>query len=103
MSPASIGLNVAQESPGSFVVEIAPPASRRSGGGTSTTHHVNVPPGLAEKIGGTGTTDDQFVKESFRFLLEREPNTSILRSFSIEVIGKYFPEWDGEMARRLSR
>jgi hypothetical protein len=106
MSAASIGLKVTQESAGSFVVEVAPPsspASGRSGGGASTTHHVRVPAGLAEKIGGGGTTDETFVEESFRFLLERESNTSILRSFSIEVIGDYFPEWPGEMAKRLSR
>jgi hypothetical protein len=30
-------------------------------------------------------------KESFRFLLEREPNTSILRSFHITDISRYFP------------
>ena len=31
------------------------------------------------------------IKESFRFLLEREPNTSILRSFHITDISRYFP------------
>ena len=30
---------------------------------------------------------------SFNFLLEREPNTSILSKFEITVISKYFPEY----------
>jgi hypothetical protein len=34
------------------------------------------------------------VERSFRFLLERESNTSILRSFELSVIGQYFPEYE---------
>jgi hypothetical protein len=30
---------------------------------------------------------------SFKFLLDREPNTSILLSFEIMVIAGYFPEY----------
>jgi hypothetical protein len=33
----------------------------------------------------------RLIEESFRFLLEREPNTSILRSFHITDISRYFP------------
>jgi hypothetical protein len=35
--------------------------------------------------------------ESFRFLLEREPNTSILPSFDLPLIGGYFPEYEQEI------
>jgi len=42
-------------------------------------------------------------KESFRFLLEREPNTSILRSFHITDISRYFPNTNLEIRRRLAR
>ena len=43
-------------------------------------------------------TKDKISKEellnfSFNFLLEREPNTSILSKFEITVISKYFPEY----------
>jgi hypothetical protein len=34
------------------------------------------------------------VEKSFRFLLDRESNTSILRSFDLPVIGQYFPEYE---------
>jgi len=34
------------------------------------------------------------VEKSFEFLLERESNTSILRSFELPVIGNYFPEYE---------
>jgi len=35
------------------------------------------------------------VRESFRFLLEREPKESILREFDLSVIKRYFPDYDG--------
>ncbi len=36
---------------------------------------------------------EELLKFSFNFLLEREPNTSILSKFDIIVISKYFPEY----------
>ena len=89
-------LTVTEQAAGIFVVQV-------SAGGKATTHRVEVPTGLAEQIGGPGTTDDRLVEESFHFLLERESNTSILRSFTIDVIGSYFPEWRSEMAKQLAR
>lgn len=43
----------------------------------------------------------EVVRESFAFLLEREPATSILRRFSLDVISGYFPEYPTDMRRRL--
>ena len=36
---------------------------------------------------------EELIKFSFEFLLEREPNTSILSSFELDIISKYFPEY----------
>jgi hypothetical protein len=44
---------------------------------------------------------EELLAESFRFLLEREPNTSILASFDLPVINRYFPEYDWEIRARL--
>jgi len=44
---------------------------------------------------------EDLVAESFRFLLEREPKESILRSFDLMVIGRYFPEYRREIVKRL--
>jgi len=41
--------------------------------------------------------------QAFQFLLEREPNTSILKDFDVSVINRYFPEFEAEMAKRLVR
>ena len=40
---------------------------------------------------------------AFRFLLEREPPESILSRFDLTVIERYFPNYRGEIARRLKR
>lgn len=41
------------------------------------------------------------ITRSFEFLLERESNTSILRSFDLPVIAHYFPEYEREIKDRL--
>jgi hypothetical protein len=46
--------------------------------------------------------DERLVRESFAFLLEREPAGSILPSFSLDVITRYFRSIPGEIRRRLS-
>jgi hypothetical protein len=43
--------------------------------------------------GAADPTD--LIRRSFEFLLEREPRASILRTFEITVIGRYFPDWEG--------
>jgi len=48
-----------------------------------------------------GHSAEELLKASFEFLLEREPNTSILSSFDLPVIGRYFPEYEKEMKRLL--
>lgn len=44
---------------------------------------------------------ERIVRASFEFLLEREPASSILPEFSLDVIGRYFPEYEDELPRRL--
>ena len=38
---------------------------------------------------------------AFEFLLEREPKEFILSRFDLPVIGRYFPEFEREIKRRL--
>ena len=45
---------------------------------------------------------DRLVHETFAFLLEREPRNSILARFDLPVVEHYFPEYPGEIRRRLS-
>ncbi len=67
----------------------------------TTRHRVTVSPGyLRELTGGKGTAED-LVRRSFEFLLEREPNTSILTTFDLRLIGSYFPEYEEIIRRRV--
>jgi hypothetical protein len=69
----------------------------------STTHRVRVPPGLPGALGCPQVPVAELVRCSFAFLLAREPATSILRSFSLEQIGDYFPEYGATIRRTLAR
>ena len=65
-------------------------------GADRTTHTVTVKKADAERwAGGTEPGDVQeLVLRSFEFLLEREPAGSILRTFDLATIQRYFPEYD---------
>ena len=39
----------------------------------------------------------KLLEYSFQFLLDREPNTSILSFFELNIISKYFPEFENEI------
>jgi hypothetical protein len=43
----------------------------------------------------------KLLEYSFQFLLNREPNTSILSSFELNIISKYFPEYENEIKKIL--
>jgi hypothetical protein len=47
-----------------------------------------------EKLTDKRVTPEVLVEKSFEFLLDRESNTSILRSFDLPVIAQYFPEYE---------
>ena len=74
---------------------------RVSGGTTSTDHRVTVPPGYLDELGIPGSDPEAVVRESFAFLLEREPATSILREFDLPEIARYFPSYPTELPRRV--
>ena len=46
------------------------------------------------KLTAGESTPDQLVERSFEFLLSREPATSILPEFDLNVIPTYFPDYE---------
>lgn len=79
---------------GNYVVDVVE-------GSSASRHTVSVPPGLASVLGWEGREED-LVRASFSFLLEREPAAAILRRFGLDVIERYFPEYRAEIARRAA-
>ncbi len=69
-------------------------------GDTSTVHDVTVDESDVARL-GNGASDAELIAASFRFLLDREPKESILSSFDLVVIGRYFPDYPSEVAGYL--
>lgn len=73
-----------------------------SDGASTTTHRVTVERALADRV-APGAPVEEFVAASFRFLLDREPKESILGSFDLSVISRYFPEYESKVGDYLLR
>ena len=58
-----------------------------------TKHTVFVSDEAHDQFSNRQLSKEQLLKKSFLFLLQREDQTSILKSFNIEVIESYFPEY----------
>ena len=70
-------------------------------GRTTTTHTVTLEPDYYDKLAGGKVTPEKLIEKSFEFLLERESNTSILSSFDLPLINRYFPEYEKSIVQRL--
>lgn len=81
--------------PGRFRAEVTE-------GHLTTSHRVIVSDGVLKDAGLVEADHERVVRETMRFLLEREPATSILPEFSLEDVPRYFPEFYEELRKRLS-
>jgi len=68
------------------------------GRGTSE-HRVTVRRGDLERLAPGAADPVTLVRRSFEFLLEREPKESILGSFDLPVIGRYYPDYERSIRR----
>ena len=65
---------------------------------TSTEHRVTLTDAYWEQVWNSRLPKKEIIARSFAFLLERESNSSILRSFDLPVIQRYFSEYEGVAA-----
>jgi hypothetical protein len=65
--------------------------------GSETRHRVRVSAADLARFAPGATDPTDLVRRSFEFLLRRESNESILRSFDLPVIGRFFPEYEREI------
>ena len=89
------GIRITPAGPHEFGVEVTE-------GQENTSHRVIVPPSLLDDWGLEDTDSEAVVRESFAFLMEREPASSILPEFSLAIIPRYFPEYRDELPERLT-
>lgn len=87
-------ISITPAGPNEFGVEVTE-------GSETTSHRVIVPPSLLKDWGLQETDSEDVVRESFAFLMEREPASSILPEFSLAIISRYYPEYRDELPERL--
>ena len=66
---------------------------------STTTHTVTLTDQSLSNLIDNNVTKTQLLEFSFNFLLDREPNTSMLSSFYINVISKYCSFYKEELRR----
>ena len=62
-------------------------------GSSTTTHIVTISDQIYSKLTSGKISKVTLLEKSFEFLLQREPNTSILAKFNLEVISQDFPDY----------
>ncbi|HEX2194821.1 MAG TPA: hypothetical protein VHK63_07720 [Candidatus Limnocylindria bacterium] len=65
----------------------------------ATVHDVAVSAETLQRLRPGSDDPTEVVRDSFAFLLAREPRKAILRSFELPLIARYFPEWEAEVRR----
>jgi hypothetical protein len=66
-----------------------------------SSHEVRVRAADLRRLARSSADPTQLVERSFEFLLEREPPQSILRSFDLMEIARYFPDYEATITGRL--
>jgi hypothetical protein len=66
----------------------------------ATRHEVTVDRTTLDDL-APGATPEELVRTSFAFLLEREPRESIMRTFDLPIIGRFFADYADEIRRRV--
>jgi hypothetical protein len=92
--PGPPSILVAEDEDGNFAVKV-------SDGRIGTSHLVSVPRGFGPDLGLEAVPGEDLVRASFLFLLDREPATSILAEFSLDLISRYFPEYRHEIRQYI--
>ena len=84
-------ISIIKQSDDVFIVKVTNEAS--------TSHTVTVTDQSLADLTNNNVSKTQLLQFSFDFLLKREPNTSILSSFDINVISRYFSDYGDEVRR----
>ncbi len=69
----------------------------------ATRHSVSVSQDDLARLAPGHYDPEDLVGASFAFLLEREPRESILRQFDLPVIERYFPDYETQIRREMTR
>jgi hypothetical protein len=79
---------------GAFHVEVVE-------GSETTSHRVVLEDDFLDEAGLDAVEREVVVRETFAFLLEREPATAIMSEFGLDTVARFFPEYVEELTRRV--
>jgi len=68
---------------------------------SQSTHRVTLSRADYRRLSGGKIEPQELIRLSFEFLLAREPKESILPEFDLPLIGRYFPEYERELKRKI--
>ncbi len=69
-------------------------------GKSETRHRVTLSQKSRLRL-GEDTSAERLIEAAFRFLLDREPKEAILASFDVDVIARYFPDFEARLPHYL--
>ena len=69
---------------------------------TQSQHLVTLDDAYYQFLTQGKTPKEDLIRKSFQFLLERESKESILRTFNLQIIKRYFPEYEEEMSSLIA-
>lgn len=70
-------------------------------GKSESTHEVTLEGKVYTRLTNGNVTSEELIRRSFEFLLEHESKESILESFDLTVISRYFPQYEREIKKRI--
>ena len=70
-------------------------------GTSESTYRVTLKQDDYRRLSGGKIEPNELIRRSFEFLLTREPKESILPQFDLPLIGRYFPEYERELKRKI--
>lgn len=71
-------------------------------GKSQSRHRVTLEDGDYTRLTDGNVTPEELIRRSFEFLLEHESKESILESFDLMVISRYFPQYEREVKKRIA-
>ncbi|HXA56885.1 MAG TPA: hypothetical protein VNU84_05575 [Candidatus Acidoferrum sp.] len=71
-------------------------------GKSESSHRVTLKEADYTRLAEGKLPREELIRRSFEFLLEHESKESILASFDLTVISRYFPQYEREINERLS-
>jgi hypothetical protein len=71
-------------------------------GKSESSHRVTLATKDYERLTAGKVTPEELIRRSFEFLLEHEPKESILASFDLTVVSRYFPQYEREIEKRIA-